>query len=253
MDSTESADEKGDSSPLGSRPWQGSGMRSAAEGFWIAATPVDPDLTDQTFQSIGERARFYEGSLPPALRERLARLDQVGPGREAEFSEPFARAYDSVIAIASIGNKPLARRRARLEKMGGVRGAPRDGAGLSFLHHPPGHGLHWGSINAIFDCSLAMPSHHKAYWRAGAATQGRCRELCARMCELMLDEVERAWGLGTALARHARDDERVHWGEDYAPSCQDPASDAPARAALEARQLAQAANPGGRRAPRRPL
>lgn len=231
-------------------------MLSPAEGFWIAATPVDPDLVDQTFQSIGERSRFYEGSIPPEARARLALLDQMGEGREAEFATPFARAYDAVLLGAGAESKALARRHARLAKMGGVLCAPSHETGLSFIHHPPRHGMHWGSVEILFYASLAMPSHRKAHWKAGKAARARCQELCSQICELMLDGIELAWGLGPALALHRRDGERVHWALDDGPSCQDAASDDPARAALEARQearqLAQAANPGVCAA-RRPL
>jgi hypothetical protein len=222
------------------------------EGFWIAITPVDPDPVDQTFQSIGERARFYSGSLPKTLRERLAALNQLGSGREAELTEPFARAYDSVISLASAQSKPLARRKARLDALGGARATPRDGCGLSFIHHQPEHGLHWGAIDILFDSVLLLPSHHKAFWRASFATQAACRKLCFKTSTLFLDAIEAAWGIGPAIAHHQRDEERIHWSEDYAPSCQDEPSDIVARSALEA-VLISDASLSALRSPRRTL
>lgn len=220
---------------------------SEEEGFWLAASAVSLEPADQTFESLCERSRFYGCRLPEELRARLAVLNRSGPGRESEFVEALAKAYEEVIPRHA-HVKGIARRRARIEAEGGLRSNSSEIGGLSFIHHPSPKRAHWGGLQLIFYGTLGLATGHDRFSKASPASNALARLIGAQICESILDRMEVRWSLPPATALSFRDDSRYHWAEDWPPSCMDPEGEARAAQAMEAlrlsRELSALAGPG---------
>lgn len=195
-------------------------------GFWISAAPVT--AVDMATASSLERARFYDGLLPEALRKHLFELDAIGPGREAAVAPAMARAFDRADEIFAPQHKMIAwrsaRRKASLEPL-------RDSAGASFIHYlPEVEDSHWGCLMVIYDETLYLPSRHSAIDYAGPADAGLANKANAFACESILDELEKEWGLGAPIFTMAPSDGSIWW--DSGPVCTVGPSDQSARERL---------------------
>lgn len=185
-----------------------------------------------------ERARFYDGALPEAIRQRLFQLDAIGPGREELVASAMARAFDRADGVFAAQHPMIAwrsaRRKASAEPL-------RDSVGASFIHYGPDvEGSHWGCLMLIYDETLYLPSRHSCIDYAGPADADFANKANALACESILDELEKEWMLGSSLFAMPPQGGSIWW--DWGPACTRGAFDQSARerlaAAVEAQILA---------------
>ena len=190
-------------------------------GFWLGILGVDPEPADQTFESHGERARFYAAEAPDGLLE-WARAE---PGLKGP--NPLREDFDGALADAVAASRsPKRMISAKLARWRADSGEWL----LSCMLVENGEGSA-PSIMILYDWTLGLPSM-AATWKAGESARATARAFLSDLSESFFDRVEKRLGLPERSFDCQRDQSRIHWGDDWPPSCQ--ALSAAAAAAAEA-------------------
>ena len=229
-------------------------MRADTPGFWIVAGPIG--IADQAIAMDLQRARFYPGTLPESLRLDLPHFDSLarGIGREKPFEPAFDQAFASLGPLLGSDqeSRAIAAKLAKLSHARTQNETLRDLAGATFLYHQDEQGPLWGALTVGWDNAFLCSEDVDDLWDASTEAREAGQLASAQAAELLLNEMERLFGLGPASLHFASDGFHAFWGSDDAPSCL--LEEHPKRAVqafLEAQALGESAQTGAP-APKKP-